>query len=118
MKPESSPRIFNYLDGNGNKYIITNEFIEYLPIKPPISSSGVYNGGYNTKKEINELDYDILVKNLFKALKNKKIHIKNRIKMSGVIIIKERKKQKTYILKPGSEEILDIETLLKKIISD
>ena len=116
MDPKFTPKIYNYLDGNSNKYIISNEFIEYIPVKPSFSSSGVYNGGDYTKKEISEIQYKKLTSSLNVAIKNKKCHIKNRVKMSGLIVIQEENKEKAYILSPGSEEISKIENLLKNII--
>ncbi|TET61649.1 MAG: hypothetical protein E3J52_00735 [Promethearchaeota archaeon] len=118
MNLKSTPKIYNYLDGNGNKYIISNELIEYIPVKPSFSSSGVYNGGDYIKKEISEIQYNKLATSLNIAIKNKKCHIKNRVKMSGLIVIQEENKEKAYILSPGSEEISKIENLLKNMISN
>ncbi|NVM19087.1 MAG: hypothetical protein HWN80_15335 [Candidatus Lokiarchaeota archaeon] len=118
MDPKSTLKIYNYLDGNGNKYIISNELIEYIPVKPSFSSSGVYNGGDYTKKEISEIQYNKLATSLNVAIKNKKSYIENRVKMSGLIVIQEKDKEKAYILSPGSEEISKIENLLKTIISN
>ncbi|MFW9877172.1 MAG: hypothetical protein ACFFG0_29125 [Candidatus Thorarchaeota archaeon] len=50
-------KILRYLDGNGNEYIINEKskiIIEYIPVKPIFSSSGLYNGGDYVKKEINK----------------------------------------------------------------
>ena len=44
MGLKSAPKLFKYLDGNGNKYIISKNFIEYIPVKPTFSSSGVIMG--------------------------------------------------------------------------
>lgn len=118
MNLKSTPKIYNYLDGNGNKYIISNELIEYIPVKPSFSSSGVYNGGDYIKKEISEIQYNKLTNSLNIAIKNKKCHIKNRVKMSGLIVIQEENNEKAYILSPGSEEISKIENILKNMISN
>jgi len=118
MDPKSTPKIYNYLDGNGNKYIINNEFIEYIPVKPSISSSGVYNGGNYIKKELSKMQYDQLASTLNLAIKNNKIHIKNRVKMSGMIVIQEKIKDKAYILSPDSKETQKIENILHDIISN
>ena len=94
MDQKSTPKIYNYLDGNGNKYIISNELIEYIPVKPSFSSSGVYNGGDYTKKEISEIQYNNLTSILNVAIKKKKIHIRNRVKKSGLVVIQEKNKEK------------------------
>lgn len=117
MDPKLTRKIYNYFDGNGNKYIISNEVIEYIPVKPDISSSGVYNGGDYTKKDISEIQYKKLAISLNVAIKNKKSHIRNRVKKSGLIVIHEKNKEKVYILSPDSEELSKIENLLKNGIS-
>ncbi len=118
MDLKSTPKLYNYLDGNGNKYIISNELIEYIPVKPSFSSSGVYNGGDYIKKEINQKQYRKLAISLNAAIKNKKSHIKNRVKISGLIIIHEENKEEIYNLSPDSEERAQIENLLRIMISN
>ncbi len=49
--------MINYGDGNGNQYIIEQDTIEYNPIKPKFSSSGVYDGGDHIKKKITQQQY-------------------------------------------------------------
>jgi len=117
MNPKFIPMIYNYLDRNGNKYTISKKSIEYMPIKPSFSSSGVYDGGDYIKKDISEIQYNNLTYILNAAVKNKKIHIKNRVKMSSLIVFQKKNKEKAYILSPDSEQISKIENLLKKLIS-
>ncbi|MCK4380099.1 MAG: hypothetical protein KAW51_03110 [Candidatus Lokiarchaeota archaeon] len=113
-----NPKIYIYLDGNGNKYIVNDEIIEYIPMKPSLSSSGYYNGGNYIKKEISNLQYNQLVSTLNIAIKNKKSHIKNRVKASGMIIIQDKNKENKCILNPNSKEVQNIETLLHDTISN
>ncbi len=108
---------YKYLDGSGNEYKFSNKFIEYIPVKPHFSSSGVYDGGDYIKKEINEFQYNQLSSILNAAMKNKKIHITNRVKRSGIIIVQDKIKEKKCILNPDSNELKDIEKLLFDIIS-
>ena len=116
MNFKSTQKIFNYLDGNGNQYIIKNDVIEYKPVKPIYSSSGVYNGGNYSKKELSKIQYNQLTTMLNLAIKNKNIHIKNRVKMSGMIVIQEENKQYAYILSPDSKETQKIEKILHDLI--
>ncbi|MFX1378189.1 MAG: hypothetical protein ACFFA4_03775 [Promethearchaeota archaeon] len=111
-------KIYYYFDGNGNKYIINAETIEYIPIKPYNSSSGFYNGGDYLKKELNKTQYDYIVSILNLAAQNRKNHIKDRVKGSGFIIIQEKTREKSFILRPNSEEIQEIENSLQKIITN
>ncbi len=113
--------IYKFHDGSGNTYIIKDDekkIIEFTPIKPLFSSSGVYNGGNYTKKEINKLQYNEIISIINKAIRNRESHIKNRVKMSGMITIQEKNENKTYILSPNSKELNEIEKILHIIIKN
>ena len=114
-------KIYRYLDGSGNEYIINNESkitIEYIPVKPLQSSSGIYDGGDYVKKEISELQYNQVFSTLSVAIKNRDIYINDRVKGSGMIILEEKDKENVYILEPGSKEIENIEKTLKSLIQN
>jgi hypothetical protein len=110
--------MYEYIDGNGNKYLITIEgkkIIEYIPVKPHLSSSGVYNGGEYMKKELSNQEWEKLILNFNQAVRNSESHIKNRVKMSGMVIIQDKNVKKSCILKPNSQKILEIEIILQSI---
>ncbi|MFX0189081.1 MAG: hypothetical protein ACFE8A_15255 [Candidatus Hodarchaeota archaeon] len=115
---KSKKKIYKYHDGSGNTYIIKSEFIEYRPIKPSISSSGFYDGGNYIKKQIRKLQYNKIILILKEAIRNKEIHIKNRVKMSSMIIIQEKFNREIYILNPNSKELFKIEKMLQDIIKN
>jgi len=108
--------VYNYIDGNGNKFTIRKGSIEYFPIKPNFSSSGIYDGGKYIKITITNLQYDDILKEINDGIKNIKSHIKFRVKMSGMIIKSNGSNKKTYILAPFSEYITKIEKKLQEII--
>ena len=112
--------VYIYGDGNGNTYIISWNFkgktLEYKPVKPENSSSGEYDGGKYIKKKLNDIQYNEITSIIDKAVKNKKVHIKDRIKMSGMITIQKAKNKTTCIIKPGSKEQIEIEKTLKKAL--
>jgi len=110
--------MIDYGDGNGNQYFIEQESIEYKPVKPKFSSSGIYDGGDYLKKKITQQQYDKIASIIKEAIANKVSHIKNRVKMSGAITMKEGKVVKSCILSPSSEELNEIEKLLKDIIKN
>jgi len=110
--------MINYGDGNGNQYIIEQNNIEYNPVKPKNSSSGIYDGGDHVKKKITQQQYNEIASIFKKAIGNKASHIKNRVKMSGVITIREGNALKSCILSPNSEELNEIEKILKDIIKN
>ncbi len=114
-------KVCRYLDGSGNEYIINNEAkitIEYNPVKPLQSSSGIYDGGDYVKKEISEIQYDKIISTLREAIENRDIYINNRVKGSGMIILQEEDKEDVYILEPGSKEIDNIEKSLQNIFQN
>lgn len=114
-------KIYSYADGSGNVYIISDKgekTLEYKPVKPEFSSSGIYSGGDYVKKKISKSQYNKIILSIYKAVKNKKIHIKERMKTSGLIILGENKSKKTYIIKPHSKEQFKIEKILKEIINN
>ena len=108
--------MYEFQDGNGNRYIIKSDLIEYIPIKPSQSSSGLYDGGDYTKKEISKLQFNKISSVLVEAIKNDTCHIKNRVKMSGRIVVLEGDNKNSYILNPYSEERDNIERKLREII--
>jgi len=113
-------KICEYADGSGNKYIIKNDlkiFIEYIPIKPHLSSSGFYDGGDYKKKELTKLDFNKIYSIFKEALRNKENHIESRIKTSGLLTLQEDDKKKSCILKPNSRDLLEIENLLQDIMN-
>ncbi|MFX0095917.1 MAG: hypothetical protein ACFFBD_29530, partial [Candidatus Hodarchaeota archaeon] len=70
------------------------------------------------KKAINKLQYDEIISFINGVIKNKEIHIKNRVKMSGMIIVQEGNNKKVYIIAPNSKEIDIIEKTLQEIIKN
>ena len=110
--------MINYGDGNGNQYIIEQDSIEYNPVKPKFSSSGIYNGGDHVKKKITQQQYNKIASIFKEAIANKASHIKNRVKLSGVITMQEGKVVKSCILSPISEELNEIEIILKDTIKN
>ncbi len=110
--------MIDYGDGNGNQYIIEQDTIEYNPIKPKFSSSGIYDGGDYVKKKITQQQYNKIASIFNEAIANEASHIKNRVKLSGVITMQEGKVVKSCILSPNSEELNEIEKILKVIIKN
>jgi hypothetical protein len=111
--------MYSYLDGSGNKYNIIKNEIEYIPVKPGLSSSGTYDGGEYLKFEITEDDYEKVIAVLNNAINNKGIHIENRVMMSGMIIVKESNDVKSkIIIAPKSDIKAEIENLLYSLVNE
>jgi len=110
--------MIDYGDGNGNQYVVEQDSIEYSPVKPKFSSSGIYDGGDYMKKTITQQQYNKMALLFKKAIANEASHIKNRVKLSGIITMQEGKVVKSCILSPNSEELNEIEKLLKDTIKN
>ncbi len=112
--------MMTYTDGSGNAYVIREDrgkTLEYNPVKPEFSSSGVYDGGTHVKKIISDSQFAQIRSVLRDALKNTANHIENRVKGSGLITIQEPKNYFSCILSPGSLEQREIEKLLKDFLN-
>jgi hypothetical protein len=107
-----------YADGSGNTYIITDvkgKVIEYLPVKPATSSSGVYDGGKHVKKALSEASYSRICTSIMAALNTPLIHAEHRVMGSGLITIVDKGNERSCILKPAATERGTIELLLKDL---
>jgi hypothetical protein len=110
-----TPIRYEYADGSANLYLLTESTLEYVPVKPEESSTGFYSGGEPKKVTLTAQQFVELSRVLEKALNNTSIHIQDRIKTSGMIsAIGSDKRQ--CIIKPGSNEMLEIENTLKKVL--
>ena len=76
---------YSYYDAARSKYILNGDTIEYIPVKPVESSSGIYDGGQYTKKEIMAADRDKLLFLFKKASTTKKAQTDKYIKPNAVV---------------------------------
>ncbi len=67
-------------------------------------------------KKISRHQYDKITSIFKEAIANEASHIKTRVKMSGAITMQEGNAVKSCILRPNSEELNEIEKILKNII--
>jgi hypothetical protein len=115
---------YEYADGSANRYVILPESLEYIPVKPEESSTGMYSGGEPKKIEITEVQFQTLKSLLEKAIANHEVLITDRIKMSGQISVITNNSMSAftntsneeYILNPGCAEIVSIEGALKALL--
>lgn len=113
----NNPVQYEYADSNGNRYHINSAELEYIPVTPAESSSGIYSGGEPKTVSISPGDYKTLHEIFQKAINNQEIHILNRVMMSGSIRITESSETTRYLIQPGCKEQIDIESTLKGILS-
>jgi len=107
---------YTYADGSGNLYKISTDSIECIPVTKENSSTGMYSGGEPAKKAISESDYKSIQLAVEELFSNKSIHIKDRIKTSGMITMVQGKREKSVIFN-SSEEKDSFEKMLKELLN-
>jgi hypothetical protein len=110
------PTQYRYSDSSANTWKISTDSVEYIPMTPEMSSSGMYSGGNPVKKQISKSDYNKVKSEINNIVMNMSIQIKDRTKLSGVITIIEDQKKDLTILIDKSPEKESLEKLLKKLI--
>jgi hypothetical protein len=108
---------YEYADGSGNVYVVKDLSVEYKPVTPRNSSSGVYSGGEPAHATVSASQYDSLVNLLESAMANSSIHQENREMMTGLIVRYSSADTTRIVLKRDSSEKNAIETALKKLLS-
>lgn len=113
-----TPNQYEYSDGSANRYVITQTNIEYIPVKPEESSTGMYSGGEPKLVSITNDQFNAIA-NLFEvAFQNTSAHMADRPKMSGLIVSRTGNTSQQAILKPNSEEKKNIENQLKAMLNN
>ena len=109
--------MFVYHDGNGNKYTLNRNILEYFPIKPAQSSSGNYDAGNYFKKTLNAAQQKKLFNLLLKLVTDKTCHTTQNIKPNCSIKLLEEEGDEEFIIKANCKiniEVLVFLTQLKK----
>jgi hypothetical protein len=112
----SQSTTYNYADGSGNVYRISDSLLEYLPVTPRNSSSGTYSGGNPAKATLTKAEYDSIQTMLQAVISKKEIHIENREMMTGMIQKISGEDVDTYYFR-GAAEMGRIEEKLKAFLS-
>ncbi len=110
-----------YSDGNGNTYKIGHldgRSLEYIPVRPEMSSSGEYDGGEPVRKSLTEKNMEQIADLLNRAISHSAVHIQNRVKGSGLIVKSEGGAETAIIISGDSDEKRKIEILLKQLTAD
>lgn len=115
-KEEETKMNYTYVDQNNNRYYISQLSIDYHPIKPSESSSGVYDGGEEKKVSVSEENYIALVSIAEQFLSNKNHENINREKSTSILYSKDQNDNKRSIVLKPSEERTQFEYLLKEAL--
>ncbi|WP_052595092.1 hypothetical protein [Aureispira sp. CCB-QB1] len=107
--------IYSYADGSGNIYYITKEFIQYKPVIPIQSSSGVYCGGKAAQKLLNIEQFTQIKVLIQQVRKNHSDFTSNRVKGSGHL--KLHLENEVYLLGYQTHSQQKLETAFKAIFA-
>lgn len=105
-----------YADDSANRYVITPNQIEYIPVKPEESSTGMYSGGEPKKVSITKEQFEEISIVFERAFQTTTSHIENRMKSSGLVEKNVGNDRTSCILRPKSESLIEIETALKELL--
>ena len=104
-----------YHDGNGNKYTLLRNVLEYYPIKATESSSGRYDGGKAFKKTLNAIQHKKLLDLFKKLLTDKNGHTTKNIKPNCSIKLEDEEGNQTIMIKATNKTNIEVLTFLKNI---
>lgn len=101
---------YEYVDGNGNVYAISNTSIVYDPVTPEESSTGTYSGGEPYVAPLEEKQFDQLEAVLKKVITQTSDQTTTRSMGTGTLIIMPAKT--TYIFSMDSASKKEIEDVI------
>jgi hypothetical protein len=113
----TSPSEYHYADGSGNRFVVAPSSIQYIPVTPKESSSGIYSGGEPKSATITRKQFEELSDLFDKGLGNLAAQQDDRAMMTGMITKVNANDSITVVLKPKSTEKLAIEERLKRLVA-
>jgi hypothetical protein len=116
MMPSSSVE-YRYADGSGNRYIIDQNSIEYIPVTLRESSSGTYSGGESRIAEITAEQFAQVNSWFAKGFDNASAQQSNREMLTGMITKISGGDSLTVILKAKAAEKVALESFLKTLLA-
>jgi hypothetical protein len=111
----TSPR-YSYADGSANVYQVTQSSLEYIPVRPEQSSTGMYSGGNPGKISLTDDQFNSVKELMELAITKTEIHIPDRIKTSGRISRSGGDGDTTVFITGASVEMQKIEDLLHTLL--
>ncbi len=109
---------YTYYDAARNKYVLTGNELEYIPVNVKESSSGVYSGGTYESTLLTQKECKEIVKLFNMALKNKKAHTIKNIKPNAAVKISINNKKISFLLIATSTYNISLNNYLKQLIKN
>lgn len=107
---------YTYYDAARNKYVLRGDTLEYTPVKPAESSSGIYDGGNYVKIKISGSDKNNIVFLFIKGKASKKAQTKKNIKPNAFVEIEGANRNENFILKAASSINIELKNLLQQLL--
>ena len=107
---------YNYYDAARNKYVLTGNELQFIPVKASESSSGIYNGGSFVKLLLTIEERNELVRLFTSALAHKKSQTSKNFKPNAAIEFIGCKNKKSFLLKSTAEINIALNNYLKLLI--
>jgi hypothetical protein len=108
---------YEYFDGSGNGYVITEKSIKYVPVTPERSSSGTYSGGESKTVSLTPEQYATIKELLEAAIAKAGIHQVDRAMMTGLILKISSSDTVRVVLSPKAAEKNNIEETLRRFLN-
>ena len=105
---------YEYTDMSNNKYIITKDSVQYIPITKEQSSTGMYSGGDPANVKITPADYQQINEYMSELLKLPKLEQREKI---TVLIKKTEDGTTTTAIIRGAYQTRKLEMTLKNLIN-
>ena len=110
--------VYTYFDGTRNKYVLTRNELEYIPVNTKESSSGIYSGGTYESSLLTNTDLKKLV-SLFKTAEaNKAAQTNKNIKPNATVEISNGNKTNLFLLKSAAAINILLNNFLKQLIKN
>jgi len=108
-------RELRYADGSGNAYLLRGAELEYVPVTPARSSSGVYDGGAPWRRSLAPEQVDALWAAAEAADRAQAAHLERRVMGSGQVTLRRGDEVRQLVLAPGSREQRSLDDLLARL---
>ncbi len=103
---------FTYTDGSGNGFSISRGKLDYSPVKPQFSSSGIYDGGDPSSIELSTEDEEKLTSLALRAFESISGHSERREMGCGTL----RLEGESIFLKRNARSKEELEQALKSFL--
>jgi hypothetical protein len=114
----NSDTVYTYYDAARNKYVLTLNELQYIPVNKKESSSGMYSGGTYDSRELNKKQRQKLELLFNAAFTDTLAQTDKNIKPNSAIEITVDSKKISFMLKAKSAINISINNYLKQLFKN